>query len=178
MIVLGIDSGLATFGLSAVELTPESERLVFVDILTTEPSPKKLNVLASDDLARRVRELAKALREKIQAYSPGAIALESPSWPRNAGAAAKMGASFGMVYAMAQEYRLPIVQASPQAIKKAVVGNKSASKDEVICAIERRFPDVAWPSRAALWEHGADAIGVVVACLGTDVLQMARRIPA
>ena len=64
----------------------------------------------------------------------------------------------------------------PQDVKRAVTGSKTASKDDVIAAIEVRFPDVEWPKQTTLWEHAADSVGVVLACLDSPALQMARRL--
>jgi len=179
MIVLGIDPGLATCGLAAVDLQPPSlakrpDVLVRAWVVRTEKSARKLDVRAADDHSRRARELAAEVATAIGIHRPLAVAIEAPSWPRNAATAAKIGIAFGAIYALAQEHRLPLVQASPQDIKRAVTGSKTASKDEVIAAIEARFPDIEWPTQTTLWEHAADAVGAVVANLDADVLRMVR----
>ncbi len=178
MIVLGIDGGFASIGVAVVDLALDGELLRDVWVLRTEKSAKKLGVRSGDDTARRAREIAHHLDLAITSHQPVAIALEAPSWPRNAGVAAKMGVAFGVVFALAEKHRLPLVMASPQDVKKKLCSSASASKDEIIRAIEGRFPCVTWPSQKTLWEHAADAIAVVVACLDSDALQMARRLGA
>lgn len=177
MIVFGIDSGLATFGIAAVDLAG-TPRLVDAGVFTSEPSKKKLNVRSQDDLARRVRELSAYVETWTKAHNPIALCLEAPSWPRAADASAKLGAAFGVVYTTAQRLALPLVQALPVDVKLAVCRSKKATKDDVIAAVERLHPDVCWPSRTGLWEHVADAIAVVHACLDSDTLRMARRLSA
>lgn len=176
MIVLGIDGGFASMGLAAVELLPDNERVIKAWVVCTELSAKKRGVKAGDDTCRRARELAFAVGRAVDAYDPIAIAIESPSWPRNCGVAAKMGVAFGVVFALSETHRLPLVMASPQEVKRAVCGAKTASKDEIIHAIEMRYPEIGWPKRTTLWEHAADAVGVVVACLDSPALQMARQL--
>jgi Holliday junction resolvasome RuvABC endonuclease subunit len=176
--VLGIDSGLATCGVAALDLAGSAPRLLDSGCFTSEPSKKKQGVRAADDLARRARELATYLETWCKAYSPVAICLEAPSWPRNAGASAKMGAAFGVVYATAHRYGLPLVQAAPQDVKLELCRVKTASKDDVIGAIEQLHPRITWPSQHTLWEHVADAIGIVHACLDAEVIRMARRLSA
>jgi crossover junction endodeoxyribonuclease RuvC len=176
VIVLGIDGGFASMGLAAVDLTPTTERVDRAWVVRTELSAKKLGVRSGDDTCRRARELAKAVGAAIAEYSPMAIAIESPSWPRSAGVAAKMGVAFGVVFALAEKHRLPLVMATPMDVKKAVTGSKTASKDDVIGALELRFPDLELPQQLTLQEHAADAVGVVIACLDTDALRMARRL--
>lgn len=178
MIVLGIDGGFASMGVAAVNLGPEGEQLRRCWVVRTEKSAKKLGVRSGDDTARRARELAREVSAALAEFRPGAIAIEAPSWPRNAGVAAKMGVAFGVVFGLVQERGLPLVMASPQDVKRAVCGVKTASKDDVALAIERRFPDVEWPKQSTLQEHAADAIAVVLACLDSDALQMARRLSA
>jgi crossover junction endodeoxyribonuclease RuvC len=178
VIVLGIDGGFASMGIAAVALGSSSESLHRAWVVRTEKSSAKLGVRSADDTARRARELAHELEAAIAKHRPGAIAIESPSWPRNAGVAAKMGVAFGVVFALAAKHGLPLVMASPQDVKRAVCGSKTASKDDVIGAIELRFPEVEWPKQKTLIEHAADAVGVVLACLDSDALQMARRLSA
>ncbi len=178
MTVLGIDSGLASCGLAVVRLLPAGEELVRAWVFTSKPSDRKVGVRAADDLARRARELAAEVIDALEAHRPVAIAIEAPSWPRNAGSAAKMGAAFGVVFALAQRFDLPLVQASPMDVKLAVTGRKTAAKDEVVLAVETRFPGIEWPRQTTLWEHAADAVGVVLACLDSEPLRMARRLAA
>ncbi|WP_242394837.1 crossover junction endodeoxyribonuclease RuvC [Anaeromyxobacter oryzisoli] len=178
MIILGIDSGFSSLGLAAIELQPDREQLRDVWVVRTEKSARKLGVRSGDDTARRARELAHHVELAIVSHQAAAIALEAPSWPRNAGVAAKMGVAFGVVFALAEKHRLPLVMAGPMDVKLAVCRSKTATKDDVIAAVERRFPDITWPSQKTLYEHAADAVGVVLACLGSDVLQMARRLSA
>ena len=178
MTVIGIDSGLASCGFAVVRLVPAGEELVRAWTFTTKLSDRKVGVRAADDTARRARELAAELLRAIEEHRPVAIAIESPSWPRNAGSAAKMGVAFGVIFGLAEQHQLPLVMASPMDVKLALVGRKTAGKDEVVLAVETRFPDITWPKQTTLWEHAADAVGVVVACLDSPVLQMARRLGA
>jgi crossover junction endodeoxyribonuclease RuvC len=178
MTVIGLDSGLATCGIAVVRLLPAGEELVAVEVFTSKPSDRKVGVRAADDTARRARELAVVLGTVLEEHRPVAIAIEAPSWPRNAGSAAKMGIAFGVAFGLAEEHDLPLVMATPMDVKVGVVGRKSASKDEVVLAVETRFPGITWPKQTGLWEHVADAVGVVLACLDSEPLRMARRLAA
>jgi crossover junction endodeoxyribonuclease RuvC len=176
MIVLGIDPGFASLGMAAVDVTADSERIVELAVVRTEKSHRKLEVRASDDNVRRAVQLTKGLCRFVDKHNPVAIAVEAQSWPRNAGSSAKVGIAWGVVAATASWYGLAVVQTSPQALKKAVCGPKTATKEDVIAAIEERFPDIEWPKPKGVVEHAADAIGAVLACLDSSVLQMARKL--
>lgn len=176
MIVLGIDPGFALLGMAAVDVTPDHERVVATAVLRTEKSARKLDVRASDDNVRRGLELARGLCIFCSTHRPVAFACEAQSWPRNAGSSAKVGLAWGVVIGVAYRFQVPIVQASPQQIKKVLCGRKDASKEDVIAAVEDRFPGVEWPSPASVVEHAADAVGAVLACTDSPTIQMARKI--
>jgi len=93
--------------------------------------------------------------------------------------------AWGILADICHVYQLPMVQATPQDIKKALCNNKSASKEDIRRAMEARYPDqfedfkARFPAKKppqpnGQWEHGFDAAGSVVTCLDTDVLRMAR----
>jgi Holliday junction resolvasome RuvABC endonuclease subunit len=176
MIVLGIDPGFASMGIAVVKVGPDTERILELAVLRTEKSARKLEVRASDDNVRRAMQLTKGLCRLIDKHNPIAIAIESQSWSRDAGASSKVGMAWGVVAAVASWYSLAVVQASPQAIKKHLCGRKNASKEDVIMEIEERFPDIEWPKPNSLMEHAADAIGAVLACLDNSAIQMARKL--
>jgi crossover junction endodeoxyribonuclease RuvC len=176
MIVLGIDPGFAALGLAAVDVTIGEERIVTLAVVRTEKSARKLDVRASDDNMRRACELSVAISDFVARHRPVAIATEGQSWSRDAGVSAKIGMAWGVVAAIASRNGLAVVQASPQRIKNVICRSKTASKDDVILAIEERFPDIEWPKPKGVVEHAADAIGAVLACLDSPVLQMARKL--
>lgn len=82
-------------------------------VARTEKANCKLDVRASDDNARRARELARALHLAVAEHGPLANAAEAQFWPRNAGATAKVGMARGVLAAVAEQHGLPLVQASP-----------------------------------------------------------------
>lgn len=175
-LVLGIDTGFSTMGISLLELSGHSDKVLGVKTLTTKKSDKKRNVRASDDNMRRARELAVELRTRIEKYDLKAICMEAQSWPRNSSSSAKIGISWGVVAALAEAHGLPVLQATPQAIKMALVGKSSASKDEIISAIKKRYPEIVWPTAKGKHEHIADATGAVVACMDSDIIRMVRQV--
>ncbi len=86
--------------------------------------------------------------------------------------------AFGVIAAVAQRHGLPVVQASPQQVKKALCGRRDASKMDVKGALERRYSGLPWPPQQTLVEHAADALAAAVACLEHQVVRMARRMAA
>lgn len=177
MIVLGIDPGFAALGLAVVELG-DVVRVPRCWVERTEPSAKKRSVRQSEDLVRRCRELAVALERAIAEWHPAVACAETMSWPRDQKAATRVALAWGVIAAILERHGIPLVQASPQEVKKSLCGRKDASKDDVQVAVEGLVEAVTWPPQKTLIEHAADAIAVVLTCRDSEVLRMARRLVA
>jgi len=183
--VLGIDPGFKNVGYALVRLCRSSEEIVRMGVIRTDKSSKKQRVLASDDNVRRTREIALELLAQL-GVGPGnlsdtmvkGLAAESMSFPRNASAAAKMAMSWGVIGCLAALMDLPLVQSSPQAIKKCLCGTRDASKEEVQASLDARYGGVLRERLGkvprSLLEHPYDALGSVVAGLDSDTFRMAR----
>jgi len=179
-LVLGIDPGFAFVGYALVDLLPEGESLVRVGVLTTKKSLAKRAVYASDDNFNRSREIYRGLADLVSARGRVmAICVESMSFPRNASAAAKVAMSWGILASFSESLGIPLVQVSPQVVKKHACDNRSASKKEVFDAMCARYKDfkpmcTAMKIPAGQLEHPTDALATVVAALDGDVLRLAR----
>lgn len=171
MIVLGLDPGFRDLGFAAIEFTRDGERPVAAGVIRTKKSTKKQNVLATEDNVRCGRELGEQLEMILAALSPVLVCTESQSWPRNAGASAKVGIAWGVVINATRS--LPMAQASPQEIKRIVVGAKNASKADVELEVARRWN--LSPLLEGVTEskrnHAYDAAGAVIACMESDVFR-------
>lgn len=174
-IVLGVDPGLASFGWAQVDVLRDGRLVALAaGVVRTAKSARKANVLASADSLRRARDMYQAL---CALPRPQAIAAESMSWPRNAGAATKVALSWGVLAAYAQHRGIPILQASPQVVKKTLCGFANASKEDVEVAVRGRV-GCAWDTvresglARGLHEHMFDAMAVVVACADADVVRL------
>ena len=176
--ILGVDPGFASLGVCEVFLYPQDECPGKCAVIRTEKSAKKRGVRASDDNLRRIVEISRELRPWFQS---GLIAVcaEAQSWPRNSMSCAKVGMAWGVVGTLADEFGVPILQATPQEIKKCLTGKKSATKKEVQAAVVGRWahwPAIQWPKQTTLHEHAADAYAAVISCLDHQTIQMARRL--
>lgn len=163
--IIGIDTGFRCFGLADLQFGPKgSLELLRATVLRTEKSAKKQAVLTASDNLRRLAELTAGFSTWLD-DEVVAICCEGVSLVRSASVNFQIGLSFGMVTALAQQRDIPILQVSPQNLKLAVAGSKSATKDEVIAAVGKQFPKTPWPKARGLHEHMADAVGAVIACL-------------
>lgn len=177
MIALGLDPGFASLGLAAVELG-DVVQVPRAWVERTEPSAKKRDVRQSEDLVRRCREITGCLERAIAEWHPAVACAETMSWPRDMKAATRIALAWGVVAAVLERHGIPLVQASPQEVKKHLCGRKDASKDDVMLAVEARVESVTWPPQKTLVEHAADAVAVVLTCADSDVVRAARRAAA
>jgi Holliday junction resolvasome RuvABC endonuclease subunit len=171
-ILVGLDIGFAHLGIVKAELMPQSIKILDAKVILTEKSDKKREVKAADDNIRRTAELASELYSWLD-EEVVAICAESQSWPRNSSACSKLGMSWGVVTTLSVLEDIPIIQSSPQEIKLAVAGTKSASKLQVI---EQRFPKMKWPTRSAHKEHVADATAAIISCLNHPVIIATKKL--
>lgn len=184
--LLGIDGGFANVGYALVEYEgkPQELNVVKMGLLETKKSAKK--VPESADNVRRARLLFRKLRdEAINALLdhsknkypyPQAICVEAMSYPRSAATSSKLGIFWGVVAATSELMGMPVVQATPQEIKEACTGSKTASKGELRARLSMHYPSSMKAFEeaevcASKAEHCWDALGAVVACLETDVVR-------
>ena len=168
--------GLLVSGVAVVELEPSTEKVLHLAVIRTEKSALKREVKASDDNLRRARLIYEGVIAMCSLYSVRALCAESMSFPRSSGVAAKVAMTWGVIAAIATQLGIPVVQSSPQEIKKVLCGSKAASKEEVEAALRKRYPfeGEGYEFIASQKEHAFDALGAVVASLDSEVLRMAR----
>jgi crossover junction endodeoxyribonuclease RuvC len=174
MKVLGIDPGFSSMGWAIADVDAGVVRVELIGVFRTEKDTKRTNTRSSEDNIRRAGMLYDCLCATIKCNNVKVIATETMSWPRNAGVVAKMGVAWGVIAAASRQYGVPITQASPMVLKRAVTGNGKASKEEMIAAIRTRYPDLKWPNQETLQEHAADAAGSIIACMDSELMRFAN----
>lgn len=79
----------------------------------------------------RLQKIYGELCAVIQEYNPDEFAIESAFYGKNAQSALKLGHARGVSILAAVEHEIPTTEYSPREVKKAVVGNGAASKEQV-----------------------------------------------
>jgi Holliday junction resolvasome RuvABC endonuclease subunit len=187
MRILGLDPGFANLGWCVAIYEPgppgPREGLSVTDMgcIETKKDPRK--VLVSYDNVRRAQAITRQLRGIIWELSSDeepvrlvdAIAIEAMSFPPNASSAAKMSLCWGVISAVSHLWQMPMIQVSPQDIKEAVTGSRKASKALIETTLSERYPEVSKlleDTPASRREHPYDALGAIVASLGSEVMKM------
>ena len=168
--VLGFDPSLRNWGIAAGRYFPDSKilRINNVDVIQPVlPTGKKTRQNSLD------LETAKQLAESAIAYAKLAdvIFVEVPIGSQSARAMASYGVCVGVLGAI-QAMGIPFFEITPTEVKLATVGNKMATKAEMIAWATSHHPNATWPTRklkgktiviADKAEHMADAIGAIEA---------------
>ena len=169
---VALDVGLAHLGWC---FHNPSARLWRAGLIVTEKDAAGTGVNHSEDAIARCRLLHHGLVSVVLEFAPKVLMVESLSFPRNAGATAKIGMAWGVVATLG----LPTFHVPPMAVKLHVAGKKTATKLEVQAAvdkltdgaIERECQSRKIPKSKR--EHPYDAAAVVFAALDLDSLRAA-----
>ena len=170
MYILSVDPGFSSVGwaLGSINTGGGIDYLGGGVIRTKKSSAK---VLVCDDNAVRAREIVAGIMgvfETIGAHPSKlkAIVSEAQSWPRNASVSAKVGMCWGIMCTFSQVCEIPLVQVSPQNLKKSLTGRKSASKQDVAEAVADVWPKIQADANmypATQREHIYDAAAALIA---------------
>jgi crossover junction endodeoxyribonuclease RuvC len=121
-VILGIDPGTLVTGYGVIELSGGAARLVASGVVRN----------GSDrPMGDRLRLIHESLVLVIRKYRPDQVAVETAFYGKNAQSALKLGQARGVAILAAVAGGLPLAEYSPREIKKAVVGNGNASKQQV-----------------------------------------------
>ena len=163
MRIFGIDPGSERTGYGCVESDGRVARLVTCGAITAsarDPFPQRL--------ARIHRELSALLLDCV----PDCVAIESLFSAVNARTALKLGHARGVAMLAAVECGCPVVEYTPAAIKRAVVGYGRAEKHQVQQMIKLLLGLTKPPSP----HDAADALAVAICHLHS--MPPSRRKPA
>jgi len=143
VLILGIDPGTAATGYGVVLRSANvSVSLVECGVIRTTPR---------EPLAIRIREIYDAIVALIDRHQPHAVSVEDVFHGKNAQSALKLGHARGAILLAAAHHDLMIAEYAPRQIKKAVVGNGNATKDQVAFMVQQqlRLKEVPSPADAA-----------------------------
>lgn len=122
MIILGIDPGSHVCGYGILQL--ENNRIVAAgcDVIKINPTLK---------LAERLAVIYSEIDQIIDEYKPDIAAVETIFYGKNIKSAFTLGHARGAILLVLAQRKIKIVEYSPREVKKSVVGNGNASKEQV-----------------------------------------------
>ena len=128
MIILGIDPGSNFCGYGILEIEKGKIVAAGCDVI-------KVNQFL--ELAEKLREIHKVISEVIIQYKPDIAAVESIFYGKNIRSAFTLGHARGAILLALAQNDIPITEFSPREVKKSVVGNGNASKEQVHYMVQR-----------------------------------------
>ena len=119
--ILGIDPGSRLTGFGVLDFRGDS------------PSYVASGTVRSIDggFADRLRQIFESVSEVVAEFRPDVVAIESVFMHKNAGSALKLGHARSAALCATFEHDVDVFEYAPREIKLAVVGNGSASKEQV-----------------------------------------------
>lgn len=148
MVVLGIDPGTRQTGYAVVEASGDA--VLVVDSGAVSASPRY-------PFHERLRIIFDGLVDIVERYRPDEIAVEDVFVKKNVRVALKIGHIRGVALLVAAMHEVPVGEYSPGAIKQAIVGSGSASKEQVKFMVTALLKLVDVPG-----EDEADALAVAL----------------
>lgn len=143
--------------------------------IKTAPESKKRRIRKGDDRVRRTSEIVQCLLELLQKWDINYILSESPHGSQNASAAVMIGIVAGIIQTLSDTLHIPVEWYSEEDSKKAVLHKRSATKSEMIKAINLKYK-VKWVKAQYINEAVADALAVhYVATLQSPTLKFMKR---
>lgn len=147
MRVMGIDPGLRACGWGVIHV--DGPRLRHIANGTVRPK--------GVDMARRLLSLHEGLTRAIATFEPSDAAVEQTFVNRDGAATLKLGQARGIAMLVPAQAGLLVGEYAPNAVKKAVVGNGHAAKEQIDHMVRMQLPGCAPDSADA-----ADALAIAL----------------
>jgi Holliday junction resolvasome RuvABC endonuclease subunit len=186
-VVLALDPSFRNTGYAIFEIVDITERILEVGVIKTEKSDKKRKVRASDQRVEQIQVLVNSLRSIINKYKPKLIVAELPtSGGKSAHAISSMAIAQTVCGAVAAYEDLPYEWVTPTENKKALTGAKNASKEDMMNAALKLYPQLKADYTHTKgqykgkirgeFEHIADAIGAFETVKSTSsIIRLLRK---
>lgn len=147
--IIGVDPGLASTGWGVVEYAGSRFRYIAHGCIETP---------ASQSRGERLFFIYRSFIAILEAYAPAESAMENLYFGRNISSAMAVAEARGVLAMALAQRALPVMELTPNAIKKAVVGESSADKSQIqdMVRLILGLEEIPRP------DHAADALGAAI----------------
>jgi len=147
--IFGIDPGSERTGYGCIDVQGSRHRLIICGSISAPPR---------STFPDQLKHIHTALAALLDRYRPDCVAVENIFHARNVRSALKLGHARGIALLAASEAGLPVVEYTPAEIKRAVVGNGRAEKQQVQQMVKLLLKLVKVPTP----HDAADALAVAI----------------
>jgi len=155
MIIIGIDPGVARMGYGVIKKIRKRKRknqdLRCLDFGCIE-TKKEL------EISKRFLILSKEIRKLAKKYQPHLVAIESLFFFQNKKTVIKVSQATGAALLTLGRIKVPVVEFSPQEVKKTLTNNGRANKNEIQKRV-RRILRLKQPIKP---DDAADALAIAI----------------
>ncbi len=146
--VLGIDPGLRHTGWAVVDMNLGKIAYVASGVINTN---------AKEPMALRLTQIHNELSVIMDKYHPLSAGLEETYVNKNYASSLKLAHARGVAMVAVNAHGVDVVEYSPKTVKKTVVGNGSAPKDQVSRMLTMILPGVTIKS-----EDESDSLAIAI----------------
>lgn len=148
MKILGIDPGLQKCGWGIIYSNGSNLSFVASGLIKTS---------ISQSLSKRLAHIHEQISDVIKLHSPNGAAVEETFVNKNPASALKLGQARGVALAVPSLYGIDVAEYGANKIKKSIVGNGHASKDQMGMMVRTLLPACGQVSA-----DEADALAVAI----------------
>ncbi|MBT4333328.1 MAG: crossover junction endodeoxyribonuclease RuvC [Candidatus Cloacimonetes bacterium] len=149
MIILGIDPGSYNVGYGILQV--EKRKIVAAGCDT-------IVIKSKIQLAQRLTQIHSEIDKVISEYKPDMAVIETIFYGKNIKSAFTLGHARGVIMLALAQHNIEIAEYSPREVKKSVVGNGNASKEQVLYMVQKILNLSAKPKT----EDAADALAIAL----------------
>lgn len=157
MRVMGIDPGLAHTGFGVIDSDRKGMRLVSYGVIETSPD---------DSHELRLLSIYNRLQAVIDEFRPDQCEMETLYFARNVSSALAVAEAKGVVTLCLAQNALPVFLYTPNQIKYAVTGTKTAGKETVQNCVKLLLKLKEVPSP----DHAADALAGAICHINSSAM--------
>jgi len=148
-VIIGVDPGLASTGWGVLESS--GGRLRYIAHGCIETSPEKTR-------GWRLLFIYQSFLKILKTHKPVSAAMENLYFGKNISSAMAVAEARGVLFMALTAHELPVLELTPNSIKKAVAGVTRAEKNQV----QEMVRVILGLKEAPRPEHAADALGAAI----------------
>ena len=130
MIIIGFDPGLTNTGYAVLSKNKKEIEILECGLI----SPKKSKILSE-----RLYTIFFEANKLLENFQPDHISVENVFFGKNIQSAIKLGQAKSAVMLAAEHNKITSTDFSPREIKQSIVGNGSASKEQIAFMVKKIF---------------------------------------
>ena len=155
--IIGVDPGLASTGWGVLEFHNEKFRYIAHGCIETE---------ANTPRGERLFLIYQSFLQILKTHKPHEAAIENLYFGKNISSAMLVAEARGVLYMALTQQNLPVLELTPNAIKKGVVGVNKANKNQ----IQEMVRFILGLNEIPKPDHAADALAAAICAAHTVVL--------